>query len=793
MTTPVFTPPPSVIPTRGSATFAADASAWVTWQSGFEPQLSTAMPWVAARVVEVAQSVTDAATQVGLATDQVGLATAQVGLATTQAGNAASSAAAAVVTANATVWVSGSDYAQFANVVSPIDAGTYRSKVAINNSVVDPSSDLTRFAIISNSGGGSSFAALTTSAVTALTPAAEVDIDLADTEYFKLAVDQATALTTSNVKTLDTFTLSIAGLTGAAITYPASFNFTGATPASPVTGETLVLEAETTDGGTTFNVKVGSNPANVAANMNLEANDFFSLDLVDHTGFSVTNTAEDLSTFNLEVTGAVKSFTSLDFSAPTEIGNFNVSNEANDPQNIKFTDDGLTLFVGDGSTVTVYKYTLTKAFDIKTSVYSGVSLNLTNELSSLRSLYFAHSGTKLYVGGNSNNVYQYDMTTAYDLNTATFNQIASMANSINIYCMSFKPDGLVFYVGQNQATLQTYTLTTAFDLTTASYQGAHNFSAQISNITDFWLSANGTKLILLAYHISGREVVSYDLTNAYVMTTAIYNSGRYELDNSNSFGMEISLDETTLYLAQSSPVDQIIAISLSVDTFATTSFPASFNFNCGVKPATLIAGERLILEAQTTDGGANWYLTDLTTPAVDIKVGMVPLLTQKVTTSESSIAAIDFTLTGDYNNYMIIWDNCLPVTDQGVLELRMSNNRGASYCSNYKQVYPYTSIPTASVILGAINLTGSVGYANNAGEFCAGSINLHVKNAVGVINRGTIHGTSMQVSGTGVFERNVVGGMSNEAPGYDANAIRISFNNGNVASGTFTLYGMNGA
>tara|TARA_R110000782_G_scaffold11741_5_gene35457 strand:+ start:17207 stop:20389 length:3183 start_codon:yes stop_codon:yes gene_type:complete len=1060
MTTPTFTSPPAVTPTRGSATFAADASAWVTWQSGFEPELSVAVPWFAARVVEVAQSVTDATaqvalatTQVGLATDQVALAAAQVTLATAQANLAAASATAASVTANATVWVSGSDYAQFANVVSPIDAGTYRSKVAITNSVVDPSSDLTRFALISNS-GGSSFAALTTSAVTALTPAATVDINLADTEYFKLAVNQATALTTSNVKTLDTFNLSIAGLNaavpydlpattydqskqlnvpqsktvqmspdglnlfalsrnndrvysftlstaydtstvtadtsfstnaqeggntssglfvradglkmyvlgdyqdrvysytlstswdlssasydnknflvrnedtlptslqfkpdglkmyvlgkttdsvfqyslttawdvttasydsvsfsfnpqeavpfgfvfdntgtrlfmcggsekvfeyslttaydvstisysniffstasqlsnpesvhfssngakmyisnldttvyqystegvaGAAITYPSSFDFVGATPASPVTGETLVLEAETTDGGTTFNVKVGSNPANVVGNMDLEANDFFSLDLTDHTGFSVTNTADDLSTFNLEVTGAVKSFTTLDFSAPTEIGKFNVSAEATNPQNIKFTDDGLTYFVGDDSTDTVYKYTLTKAFDITTSVYSGVSLNLSNELSSLRSLYFADSGTKLYAGGNSNNVYQYDMTTAYDLTTATFNQVASMASSTNIYCMSFKPDGLVFYVGQNQATLQTYTLTTAFDLTTASYQAAHNFSAQVSNISDFWLSLNGTKLLLLAYQTSGRKVFSYDLTNAYDMTTAIYNSGIYTPDSSNSFGLEISLDETTLYLAQSSPVDQILAISLSVDTFVTTSFPASFNFNSGVEPSTLIAGERLILEAQTTDGGANWYLTDLTTPAVDIKVGMVPLLTQKVTTSGSSIAAIDFTLTGDYNNYMVIWDNCLPVTDQATLDLRMSNNKGISYCNNYKQVYPYQTLSTAGVILGTITLTGSVGNANNAGEFCAGSINLHVKNTVGVINRGTVHGTSMQISGSGVFQRNVIGGVSNEEPGFDANAIRINFNNGNVASGTFTLYGMNGA
>jgi hypothetical protein len=54
MTTPTFTTPPAVIPARGSSTFSTDASAWVTFQNAFEGELSTAMPWVAARVADVA-------------------------------------------------------------------------------------------------------------------------------------------------------------------------------------------------------------------------------------------------------------------------------------------------------------------------------------------------------------------------------------------------------------------------------------------------------------------------------------------------------------------------------------------------------------------------------------------------------------------------------------------------------------------------------------------------------------------------------------------------------------------
>jgi hypothetical protein len=109
MTTPTFTTPPAVTPIRGSATFSADASAWVTWQSGFEPELSVAMPWVAARVADVAADLvltnadvvlTNAdvvSTNADVVTtgNDVTAAAAQVALATTQANNSEASSATA--------------------------------------------------------------------------------------------------------------------------------------------------------------------------------------------------------------------------------------------------------------------------------------------------------------------------------------------------------------------------------------------------------------------------------------------------------------------------------------------------------------------------------------------------------------------------------------------------------------------------------------------------------------------------------------------------------------------------
>lgn len=63
--------------------------------------------------------------------------------------NAAASAAAAIVTANATLWVSGTTYAQYANVISPANARTYRRKTASGSGATDPSADATNYEPIS--------------------------------------------------------------------------------------------------------------------------------------------------------------------------------------------------------------------------------------------------------------------------------------------------------------------------------------------------------------------------------------------------------------------------------------------------------------------------------------------------------------------------------------------------------------------------------------------------------------------------------------------------------------------
>ncbi len=134
---PGYTPPPADLPQRGDrATFSNRVDAWVLWfTTVILTQLAAMIANAYANAVDAFNSTTAAA----------GSAAAAL----TNANNAAASAAAATATVNAVMWVSGTTYAQYANVISPLNAATYRRKTAAGSGTTDPASDPTNYTRIS--------------------------------------------------------------------------------------------------------------------------------------------------------------------------------------------------------------------------------------------------------------------------------------------------------------------------------------------------------------------------------------------------------------------------------------------------------------------------------------------------------------------------------------------------------------------------------------------------------------------------------------------------------------------
>ena len=221
---------------------------------------------------------------------------------------------------------------------------------------------------------------------------------------------------------------------------------------------------------------------------------------------------------------------------------------------VKFSSDGTKAFIiGDNSNA-VYQYNLTTAYDISTATYATKTLSVGAQDIAPNDLAFSSDGTKLYMVGDTNNtIYQYTLPTAWDLTGATYatKSFSVSTQSTNPAGISFSSDGTKFYLstyGSPTSTIFQYGLTTAWDISTASYASKSLAISFDSNANAVSINSDGTKLAVLGTNT--RTVFSFTLSTAYDLATASYNSPELYITNSLDAGLSgiaFNNDGTLLY------------------------------------------------------------------------------------------------------------------------------------------------------------------------------------------------------------------------------------------------------
>ena len=198
------------------------------------------------------------------------------------------------------------------------------------------------------------------------------------------------------------------------------------------------------------------------------------------------------------------------------------------PFDVAFKPDGTKMYMSGGSygTGSVYQYTLSTAWDVNTASYDSVSLSVDAQESSPTGLEFKPDGTKMYViGYGSDRIHQYTLSTAWDLNTASYDSVSFSVNAQDNSprSASFKPDGSKLYViGPGTKSVYQYTLSTAWDLNTASYDSvSFSVAGQESSPRGLAFKPDGTKMYVVGYGTD--EVYQYTLSTAWALNTASYN------------------------------------------------------------------------------------------------------------------------------------------------------------------------------------------------------------------------------------------------------------------------------
>jgi DNA-binding beta-propeller fold protein YncE len=299
---------------------------------------------------------------------------------------------------------------------------------------------------------------------------------------------------------------------------------------------------------------------------------------------------------------------------------------------LNFNNDGTKLYVVSESTDAIYQYSLSTAYDLSTASYDSVSFSLTSQDLTPNGLVFNGDGTKLYITGNTNDsVFQYSLSTAYDLSTISYDSVSLSVTSQDTspQGVEFNNDGTKLYVvGASSDSVHQYSLNTAYDLSTASYDSvSFSFSSQDGAPRSIRWNNNGTKL-----YVSGdtnNTVFQYSLSTAYDISTLSYDSVSFSVasQSTNPYGLVLNGDGTKFYIAEAgngtvyqyslgtSVLNDSTAYAMSLkvvqDSGAsgyTVTWPTSVDWPSATAPtltATASAVDQFVF--YTYDGGTTWY------------------------------------------------------------------------------------------------------------------------------------------------------------------------------------------
>jgi len=347
-----------------------------------------------------------------------------------------------------------------------------------------------------------------------------------------------------------------------------------------------------------------------------------TLDLSTGSVFEITPTSDiQVNLSNPAASGTVSQATLLlDGAATTTYSFSDLSDDSKsyaytpEPNGIFFKPDGSKLFTMSNSAV-AYQHTLTDPNDITTASYDSVSFSLASQDAGMSGLFFKSDGTKIYgVGSVTDTVYQYSLSTAWDLSTASYDSVSlsvSAQDSIPVR-LFFKPDGTKMYVdGANGKKIFQYSLSTAWDLSTASYDSiSYTYSSTLSyDLGQFFFTSDGTSLYFISAAVpssaASEQVVGYStLSTAWdISTIGVRSTFSISSLDTTPYGVQFSVDGVKLFVsgAQNDKVYQ-----LNSSTGATITYPSTLEWPSGTAPTSPAIGDTDVLTFSTTDGGTSY-------------------------------------------------------------------------------------------------------------------------------------------------------------------------------------------
>lgn len=202
---------------------------------------------------------------------------------------------------------------------------------------------------------------------------------------------------------------------------------------------------------------------------------------------------------------------------------FDVSGQDTDPEGIYFKPDGTKMYVVGLTSDSIHEYDLSTAWDV-TSATLLQSASISTQAPNPTGIWFKPDGTKLYVSESTNaDVDEYDLSTAWDVSTLTHVQGLDVSGQDAApAAVSLNHDGTkLFVLGNGSTAIYEYDLSTAYDVSTATFSQSQDVSGQDTDPTGMFIRSDGLKLYLAGSQ--NDNVYEYDFTTSFDVSTLSLN------------------------------------------------------------------------------------------------------------------------------------------------------------------------------------------------------------------------------------------------------------------------------
>ncbi len=233
---------------------------------------------------------------------------------------------------------------------------------------------------------------------------------------------------------------------------------------------------------------------------------------------------------------------------------FSVSAQDTTPYGLFFKPDGTKMYILGYTTHSVRQYTLSTPWDLTTLSYDSVSFNVGSQDITPRGIFFKPDGTKMYILGDQyNSIYQYTLSTPWDLNTASYDYVLFGVGSQDEspFGITFSPDGTKMYIiGYTNQKIYQYTLSMPWALNIVSFDSINfNVGSQDQSPRGICFNPDGTKMFIVGS--ANSSIYQYSLSTPWDLITVSYDYVSFSVSAQDSIplGITFKADGTKMYIA----------------------------------------------------------------------------------------------------------------------------------------------------------------------------------------------------------------------------------------------------